>query len=139
MAKRIYVGNLPWSYASSDLEALFKEYGDVAAAEVIMDRETGRSRGFGFVQMANDADMDAAINGLNGHDCGGRPLVVNEARERTPRQGGGGGYGGGGGGYGGGGGGRGGRGGYGGGGGGGGYGGGGGGGYGERDRGPRRY
>ena len=84
MAKRIYVGNLPWSYASSDLEALFKQYGDVAAAEVIMDRETGRSRGFGFVQMANDADMDAAIDGLNGHDCGGRPLVVNEARERTP-------------------------------------------------------
>jgi RNA recognition motif-containing protein len=100
-----------------------------------MDRETGRSRGFGFVQMANDADMEPAINALNGFNCGGRPLVVNEARERTPRQGGGGGYGGGGGGYGGGG--RGGRGGY-GGGGGGGYG-GGGGGYGERDRGPRRY
>ncbi len=59
MAKRIYVGNLPWSYASSDLEALFKQYGDVAAAEVIMDRETGRSRGFGFVQMANDGDMGA--------------------------------------------------------------------------------
>jgi RNA recognition motif-containing protein len=147
MAKRIYVGNLPWSYASSDLEALFKEYGDVAAAEVIMDRETGRSRGFGFVQMANDGDMDAAIDGLNGFQCGGRPLVVNEARERTARSGGGGGgYGGGGGGYGGGGGGygggggRGGRGGGGyGGGGGGGYGGGGGGGYSDRDRGPRRY
>ena len=138
MAKRIYVGNLPWSYASSDLEALFKQYGDVAAAEVIMDRETGRSRGFGFVQMANDADMEPAINALNGFNCGGRPLVVNEARERTPRQGGGGGGGYGGGGYGGGGGGRGGRGGY-GGGGGGGYGGGGGGGYGDRDRGPRRY
>jgi cold-inducible RNA-binding protein len=143
MVKRIYVGNLPWSYASTDLEALFKQYGDVAAAEVIMDRETGRSRGFGFVQMANDADMEPAINALNGFNCGGRPLVVNEARERTPRQGGGGGggYGGGGGGYGGGGGGggRGGRGGY--GGGGGGYGGGGGGGGygGERDRGPRRY
>jgi RNA recognition motif-containing protein len=136
MAKRIYVGNLPWAYASTDLEALFKQYGDVAAAEVIMDRETGRSRGFGFVQMANDADMQPAIEALNGFQCGGRPLVVNEARERTPRQGGGGGYGGGGGGgYGGGG--RGGRGGY--GGGGGGYGGGGGGGYGDRDRGPRRY
>src|SRR5262245_8907979 len=132
MAKRIYVGNLPWAYSSSDLEALFKQYGDVAAAEVIMDRETGRSRGFGFVQMANEADMEPAINALNGFQCGGRPLVVNEARERTPRQGGGGGYGGGGGGGygGGGGGGRGGR---------GGYGGGGGGGYGERDRGPRRY
>src|SRR5262245_9437656 len=101
MAKRIYVGNLPWSYASSDLEALFKQYGEVAAAEVIMDRETGRSRGFGFVQMSNEADMEPAINALNGYQCGGRPLVVNEARERTPRQGGGGGYGGGGGGYGG--------------------------------------
>jgi len=143
MAKRIYVGNLPWAYGSSDLEALFKEYGDVAAAEVIMDRETGRSRGFGFVQMANEGDMDAAINGLNGQDCNGRPLVVNEARERTERSGGGG-YGGGrggGGGYGGGGGGRGGRGGYGGGGGGGGggYGGGGYGDRGDRDRGQRRY
>src|SRR6185369_8757923 len=100
----IYVGNLPWSYGSSDLEALFSEYGEVAGAEVITDRETGRSRGFGFVQMANDADMDAAIDGLNGHDCGGRPLVVNEARERTSGgggRGGGGGYGGGGGGRGG--------------------------------------
>jgi RNA recognition motif-containing protein len=128
-AKRIYVGNLPWSYSSSDLEALFKPYGDVASAEIIMDRDTGRSRGFGFVQMASDADMEPAINALNGTDCDGRPLVVNEARERTSRPGGGGGGGyggGGGGGYGGGGGGgRGGR-----GGGGGGYGGGGGGGYG---------
>ena len=142
MAKRIYVGNLPWSYGSAELEELFKQYGDVAAAEVIMDRETGRSRGFGFVQMANDGDMDAAINALNGFQCGGRPLVVNEARERTPRAGGGGG--GGGGGYGGG---RGGGGGGYGGGGGGGYGGGrggggggyGGGGRGDRDSGPRRY
>ena len=138
MAKRIYVGNLPWAYGSPELEQLFKQYGDVAAAEVIMDRETGRSRGFGFVQMANDADMEAAINGLNGQDCNGRPLVVNEARERSPRPGGGGG----GGGYGGGGGGRGGGGGYGGGrgGGGGGYGGGGGGyggGGGRGDRGDR--
>ncbi|HEX5104686.1 MAG TPA: RNA-binding protein [Pirellulaceae bacterium] len=135
MAKRIYVGNLPWAYGSAELEQLFKQYGDVAAAEVIMDRETGRSRGFGFVQMANDADMDAAINGLNGQDCNGRPLVVNEARERTPRSGGGGG------GYGGGGGRGGGGGGYGGGrGGGGGYGGGGGGyGGGGREGGGRRY
>jgi cold-inducible RNA-binding protein len=138
--KRIYVGNLPWAYSSSDLEALFKPYGEVAAAEVVMDRETGRSRGFGFVQMANDADMEAAINALNGADCNGRPLVVNEARERTPRpSGGGGGYGGGGG--------RGSRGGGGYGSGGGGYGGGGGGGGGygggrDRDRdggGGRRY
>ena len=143
-AKRIYVGNLPWAYSSSDLEALFKPYGDVAAAEVVMDRDTGRSRGFGFVQMANDADMEPAINALNGSNCNGRPLVVNEARERTARPNGGGGGGGysggrggrGGGGYGGGGGGY--------GGGGGGYGGGGGGGYGggrdrERDGGGRRY
>src|SRR5262245_5409054 len=143
MAKRIYVGNLPWSYGSAELEQLFATHGQVASAEVIMDRETGRSRGFGFVQMANDADMEPAINALNGFNCNGRPLVVNEARERTPRAGGGGGgYGGGGGGrgggYGGGGGGRGG-GGY--GGGGGGYG-GGGGGYGDREGGGgggRRY
>jgi RNA recognition motif-containing protein len=143
MAKRIYVGNLPWAYGSTELEQLFAQYGQVAAAEVIMDRETGRSRGFGFVQMANDADMEPAINALNGYNCGGRPLVVNEARERTPRAGGGGGggYGGGGGGYGGGGGGYGG-GGRGGRGGGGGYGGGGGGGgYGDREGGGggRRY
>lgn len=140
MVKRIYVGNLPWAYSSSDLEALFKPYGEVAAAEVIMDRETGRSRGFGFVQMQNDGDMGSAIEALNGFQCGGRPLVVNEARERAERSSGGGGYGGGGGGRGGygggGGGGRGGRGGYGGGGGGGGGYGGGGGGYGGggRDR-----
>lgn len=130
MAKRIYVGNLPWSYSNADLEALFKTHGDVSAAEVIMDRETGRSRGFGFIQMPNDQEADTAIEALNGSQCGGRPLVVNEARERSPGGGGGGGrgYGNGGGGYGGGGGG-----GYGGGGGrrsggGGGYGGGGGGG-----------
>ena len=130
MARKIYVGNLPWSYSSSDLEALFKQYGEVTSAEVVQDRESGRSRGFGFVEMANDAEFEAAVNGLNGADCGGRPLVVNEARERAPRTGGGG-YGGGGGGYGAGGGrdrgGRGGGGGYGGGRGGGGYGGGGGG------------
>lgn len=141
MAKRIYVGNLPWSYGSAELEELFKQYGDVGQAEVVMDRETGRSRGFGFVQMANDADCEPAINALNGFQCDGRPLVVNEARERAPKTGGGGyggggggggGYGGGGGGYGGGGGGggRGGR-------GGGGYGGGGGGGYGGGGRGGR--
>lgn len=134
MAKRIYVGNLPWSYGSAELEDLFKQYGDVGQAEVVMDRETGRSRGFGFVQMANDADCEPAINALNGLDCDGRPLVVNEARERAPKTGGGGGYGGGGGGGGGGG--------YGGGGGGGGYGGGGrGGDRGGRggDRGGDRY
>ena len=145
MAKRIYVGNLPWAYTNVELEQLFQQYGEVAAAEVIMDRETGRSRGFGFVQMANDADMETAINALNNFQCGGRPLVVNEARERSPRPSGGGGYGGGGGGgYGGGGGRREGGGGYGGGGGGrregggGGYGGGGGGGGGYGGGG-RRY
>jgi RNA recognition motif-containing protein len=113
MAKKIYVGNLPWSTTSAELEQMFSEHGAVLSAEVISDRETGRSRGFGFVEMETDEGMNAAVQALNGKDMGGRPLTVNEARERTPRSGGGGG------GYGGGGGGRGGR------GGGGGYGGGG--------------
>ena len=133
MSRKIYVGNLPWSTASADLEAMFAPQGAVRSAEVISDRETGRSRGFGFVEMETDEGLQAAITALNGQEINGRPLTVNEARERTPRPGGGGGgggggrggYGGGGGGYGGGGGGGGGRGGY--GGGGGGYGGGGGG------------
>ena len=121
MAKKIYVGNLPWSTTSAELEQMFSEHGAVRSAEVISDRETGRSRGFGFVEMETDEGMNAAVQALNGKDMGGRPLTVNEARERTPRSGGGGGgYGGGGGGGGYGGGGRGGR-----GGGGGGYGGGG--------------
>lgn len=118
MSRKIYVGNLPWSTTSSDLEAMFSPHGAVRSAEVISDRETGRSRGFGFVEMETDEGLQAAINALNGHEVNGRPLTVNEARERTPRPGGGGG-GGRSGGYGGGGGG--GRGGYGGGGGGGGY------------------
>lgn len=139
MSKKLYVGNLPWATTSSDLENMFREFGEVASAEVIMDRDTGRSRGFGFVQMNSDQDAEAAINALNGQDMNGRPLVVNEARERAPRGGGGYGGGGGGGGYRGGGGGGygGGGGGYrgGGGGGGGGYrGGGGGGGYGDERR-----
>jgi RNA recognition motif-containing protein len=128
MARKIYVGNLPWSTTSADLEAMFSPHGAVRSAEVISDRETGRSRGFGFVEMETDEGLQAAISALNGHEINGRPLTVNEARERTPRSGGGGGgYGGGGGGRGGYGGGGGGRGGYGGGGGGGrgGYGGGG--------------
>ncbi|MFM8434511.1 MAG: RNA recognition motif domain-containing protein [Planctomycetia bacterium] len=121
MARKIYVGNLPWSTTSSDLEAMFSPHGAVRSAEVISDRETGRSRGFGFVEMETDEGLQAAINALNGHEVNGRPLTVNEARERTPRPGGGGGGG------------R--SGGYGGGGGRGGYGGGGGGGYrgGDRD------
>ena len=113
MAKKMYVGNLAWSVGSSDLEALFAQHGTVQSAEVVMDRETGRSRGFAFVEMETQQDMEAAIQALNGYDYQGRPLTVNEARERTdrpPRTGGGGGrsYGGGGGrgGYGGGGGGR---------------------------------
>ncbi|HZZ71047.1 MAG TPA: RNA-binding protein [Pirellulales bacterium] len=100
MGKRIYVGNLPWSTTSEELESLFGEFGPVVAAEVISDRETGRSRGFGFVEMESEAGMSAAIEALNGKDMGGRPLTVNEAREKTSRSGGGGGYGGGGGGYG---------------------------------------
>jgi RNA recognition motif-containing protein len=124
MAKKIYVGNLPWSATSASLEALFSAHGGVRSAEVVSDRETGRSRGFGFVEMESDDACARAIQALNGAEVDGRPITVNEARERAPRTGGGGGgYGGGGGGgrggYGGGGGGRsggGGRGGYGGGG-----------------------
>lgn len=117
---RIYVGNLPFSTGEDELRAAFEPHGAVISAAVIMDRDTGRSRGFGFVEMS-DEDGRKAIEAMNGQDLDGRSLVVNEARERQPRSGGGG-YGGGrGGGYGGGGGG----GGY--GGGGGGYGGGGGG------------
>jgi RNA recognition motif-containing protein len=119
MAKNIYVGNLTWDATADDLLALFQTYGAVARAQVITDRETGRSRGFGFVEMDNDQEAQTAIDNLNGTPFRGRPLTVNEARPREDRGGGGGGrgYGGGGGrGYGGGGGG-GGRGGYGGGGG----------------------
>jgi RNA recognition motif-containing protein len=103
MAKNIYVGNLVWDATPDDLLALFQEHGKVTRAQVIMDRETGRSRGFGFVEMENDAEAQKAIEELNGFDYKGRPLTVNEARPREERGGGGGGYGGGGGGYGGGG------------------------------------
>ena len=123
MGKKLYVGNLSYDVSSSDLEKLLGEYGTVQSAEVISDRETGRSKGFGFVEMSSDDEAQAAIAALNGQQHDGRALTVNEARPREPRQGGfGGGGGGGGGGRGGGGGGgdRGGRGGYGGGGGGGG-------------------
>lgn len=89
MAKRLYVGNLPWSVTSSELQTLFENYGTVASAEVIMDRVTGRSRGFGFVQMETDEQTQAAIDGLNGTEVSGRAIVVNEARERAPRTGGG--------------------------------------------------
>ncbi|HVE54740.1 MAG TPA: RNA-binding protein [Ramlibacter sp.] len=134
MGNKLYVGNLPYQVRDSDLEQAFGQYGQVSSAKVMMDRETGRSKGFGFVEMGNDAEAQAAIEGMNGQSMGGRSVVVNEARpmeNRPPRSGGFGGAGGGGG-YGGGGGGRSGGGGYGGGGGGrrdgggGGYGGGGG-------------
>ncbi len=133
MGSKLYVGNLSYSTTSSDLEQLFAQHGTVSSAEVISDRETGRSKGFGFVQMGTDDEAQAAIAALNGQEHDGRPLTVNEAKPREDRPrgggGGGGGYGGGGGG-GRSGGGGGGRGGFGGGGGGGGRGGGGGGGYG---------
>jgi RNA recognition motif-containing protein len=96
----IYVGNLAWATTSDDLLQLFSTYGTVSRAQVVMDRETGRSRGFGFVEMANEAEAKAAIEALNGSDYNGRPLTVNEAKPREPRPAGGGrgGYGGGGGG-----------------------------------------
>jgi RNA recognition motif-containing protein len=97
MAKNIYVGNLVWEATADDLLALFQEHGNVARAQVITDRETGRSRGFGFVEMDNDAEAQKAIDALNGSQFRGRPLTVNEARPREDRGGGGGGYGGGGG------------------------------------------
>ncbi|WP_374675301.1 RNA recognition motif domain-containing protein [Ideonella sp.] len=132
MGNKLYVGNLAYSVRDDSLQQAFAEFGTVTSAKVMMDRDTGRSKGFGFVEMGSDAEAQAAINGMNGQPLEGRAIVVNEARPREERPGGfrsgggGGGYGGGGGGYGGGGGG--GRSPYGGGGGGGGYGGGGGGG-----------
>ena len=124
MGKKLYVGNLPYSVRDGDLEQAFGQFGSVTSAKVMMERDTGRSKGFGFVEMGSDDEAQSAINGMNGQPLGGRSVVVNEARpmeERPPRSGGGG-FGGGGGGR------REGGGGYGGGGGGGGYGGGGGGG-----------
>ena len=125
MGNKLYVGNLPYTVRDGDLEQSFSQFGAVTSAKVMMERDTGRSKGFGFVEMGSDAEAQAAIEGMNGQPMGGRSLVVNEARPMEPRRpprsggfGGGGGYGGGG---------------YGGGGGGGGYGGGrreGGGGYG---------
>ena len=119
MGNKLYVGNLPYSVRDEDLQQSFGQFGTVTSAKVMMERDTGRSKGFGFVEMASDADAQAAINGMNGQPLGGRSVVVNEARPmeaRPPRTGG---FGGGGGGYGGGAGGGGGGGGYGGGGGGG--------------------
>lgn len=125
MAMKLYVGNLPYSMTDSDLQSLFEQHGSVQSAQVIIDRDTGRSKGFGFVEMGTSEEGQAAIQALHDQDVNGRKLTVNEARPREDRGGGGGGGRGGGGG---------GRGGYGGGGGGGrgGYGGGGGGGGGKR-------
>ena len=125
MGNKLYVGNLAYSVRDDDLQQAFAQFGTVSSAKVMMDRDTGRSKGFGFVEMGSDAEAQSAINGMNGQALDGRALVVNEARPREERPGGfGGGRPGGGGGFGGGG--RSGGGGY-GGGGGGGYGGGGGG------------
>ena len=120
MGNKLYVGNLPYSFRDEDLQQAFAAHGTVTSAKVMMERDTGRSKGFGFVEMGSDAEAQAAISGMNGQQYGGRGLVVNEARPMEPRPprsggfggggsggGGGGGYGGGGGGgYGGGGGGR---------------------------------
>ena len=121
MGNKLYVGNLPYQVRDNDLEQAFSEFGTVTSAKVMMERDTGRSKGFGFVEMGSDAEAQAAMNGVNEQSLGGRSITVNEARPMEPRPPRSGGFGGGGGG-----------GGYGGGrsGGGGGYGGGGGGGYG---------
>jgi RNA recognition motif-containing protein len=100
MGKRLYVGNLSYSVDSSELEQMFSAHGSVQSAEVVSDRMTGRSKGFGFVEMGTDEEAQAAIAALNGQQSNGRALTVNEAkpREERPRTAGGGGYGGGGGG-----------------------------------------
>ncbi len=97
MGKKLYVGNLSYDVSSSDLESMLGEHGTVLSAEVITDRSTGQSKGFGFVEMDSEAEAQAAIAALNGQSHGGRTLTVNEAKPRAPRTGGGG-YGGGGGG-----------------------------------------
>ncbi|HEY3048454.1 MAG TPA: RNA-binding protein [Polaromonas sp.] len=102
MGNKLYVGNLPYSVRDEDLQQSFGQFGAVTSAKVMMERDTGRSKGFGFVEMGSDAEAQAAINGMNGQPLGGRSVVVNEARPmeaRPPRTGG---FGGGGGGYGGG-------------------------------------
>lgn len=114
MGNKLYVGNLAYSIRDNDLEQAFSQFGTVTSAKVMMERDTGRSKGFGFVEMSSDAEAQAAINGMNGQPLGGRSVVVNEARPMEPRPPRSGGYGGGGGGSG--------------------YGGGGGGGYGSGRR-----
>jgi RNA recognition motif-containing protein len=87
MAKNLYVGNLSYNTSQERLQELFEAYGEVVSANVITDRDTGRSRGFGFVEMANEDEANAAINALNGQEVDGRSLTVNEARPRAPRGG----------------------------------------------------
>jgi len=82
----IYVGNLSYSMSEDELRDAFSAFGQVASAKILMDRETGRSRGFGFVEMPNDSEAEKAIAQLNGKDVGGRPLRINEARPREPRR-----------------------------------------------------
>lgn len=94
MAKKLYVGNLPYGISSADLERVFQPHGNVESAQVIMDRDTGRSKGFGFVEMGSDQEAQTAIQALNGQDFNGRALTVNEARPREERSGGSGGAGG---------------------------------------------
>jgi hypothetical protein len=100
MGNKLYVGNLPYTVRDGDLEQAFGQFGAVTSAKVMMERDTGRSKGFGFVEMGSDSEAQAAINGMNGQPLGGRSVVVNEARPmeaRPPRSGGfGGGFGGGG-------------------------------------------
>ena len=98
MGKKLYVGNLAYGVTDGDLQQLFGAYGTVQSAQVIMDRDTGRSKGFGFVEMGSDQEAQAAIAALNGKEVDGRSLTVNEARPKTEGGGGRGGYGGGGGG-----------------------------------------
>ena len=93
MGNKLYVGNLPYTVRDDDLQQSFSAFGNVTSAKVMMERDTGRSKGFGFVEMGNDAEAQQAIAGMNGQSLGGRSLVVNEARPmeaRPPRTGGGG-------------------------------------------------
>jgi len=93
MGNKLYVGNLPYTVRDEDLQQAFGDFGSVSSAKVMMERDTGRSKGFGFVEMGSDAEAQAAIEGMNGQSLGGRSLVVNEARPmeaRPPRTGGGG-------------------------------------------------
>ena len=95
MSKKLYVGNLTYNVNETDLEALFTPFGTVQSAQIIVDRDTNRSKGFGFVEMDTDDQAQAAIQGLNGREHDGRNLTVNEAKPREARAGSGGGYGGG--------------------------------------------